>query len=180
MAKKKTKNKAKKKRIPKSAMTKRHQPVKQTGPLVNIKSMSQFKQQVLHSSKPAIVDFWAPWCAPCRSMAPAFEAIAEQHHEKVVFAKVDTEANPDISEKWKIRSLPTLLAFYKGEVVDAKIGATSAGALKKWAERLEKRAAKDAQLEAAAVEETSEDSAGTEGEAKPAKKKSFLSKLFGK
>ena len=138
MAKKKTKNKKIKKRIPKSAMSKKHQSVKSTGPLINIKNMTQFKQAVVHASKPAIVDFWAPWCAPCRSMAPAFEAIAQQHHEKIVFAKVDTEECPDISEKWKIRSLPTLLAFYNGEVVDAKIGATSAGALKKWAERLEK------------------------------------------
>ena len=69
-----------------------------------------------------IVDFWAPWCGPCRSFAPTFEAISEQHPE-IVFAKVDTEAQTSIAAAFNIRSIPTLMVFRGGVPVASLVGA---------------------------------------------------------
>ena len=63
------------------------------------------------SKVPVIVDFWAPWCAPCRSFAPTFAAAAQKHGGQLVFAKVDTEANQDLGARFNIRSIPTLAVF---------------------------------------------------------------------
>ena len=75
-----------------------------------------------------IVDFWAPWCGPCRSFAPTFEAMSEQHPE-IVFAKVDTEAQTSIAAAFNIRSIPTLMVFRDQIIIYAEAGALSAGAL---------------------------------------------------
>ena len=76
----------------------------------------------------AIVDFWAPWCAPCRSFAPVFEAAAARHPD-VLFAKVDTEAEPDVAAHFGIRSIPTLMVFRDSIVVFAQAGALPSAAL---------------------------------------------------
>lgn len=76
----------------------------------------------------AIVDFWAPWCAPCRSFAPVFEATAARHPD-ILFAKVDTEAEPAIAGSFGIRSIPTLMVFRENVVVFAQAGALPASAL---------------------------------------------------
>ena len=76
----------------------------------------------------AIVDFWAPWCAPCRSFAPVFEAAAARHPD-VLFAKVDTEAEPDVAGHFRIRSIPTLMVFRDSVVVFAQAGALPPAAL---------------------------------------------------
>ena len=75
-----------------------------------------------------IVDFWAPWCGPCRSFAPTYEAVSEKHPE-IVFAKVDTEAQPNIAAAFNIRSIPTLMVFRDQIIIYAEAGALSAGAL---------------------------------------------------
>jgi thioredoxin len=76
----------------------------------------------------AIVDFWAPWCAPCRSFAPVFEATAARHPD-ILFAKVDTEAEPAVAGHFGIRSIPTLMVFRDSVVVFAQAGALPASAL---------------------------------------------------
>jgi thioredoxin len=76
----------------------------------------------------AIVDFWAPWCAPCRSFAPVFEATAARHPD-ILFAKVDTEAEPAVAGSFGIRSIPTLMVFRENVVVFAQAGALPAAAL---------------------------------------------------
>ena len=75
-----------------------------------------FKQQISEVDKPVIVDFWAPWCTYCRRIAPAFDKIAEQQENKLVFAKVNVDEAPEIAEKYGIDTIPTLLLFKNGEV----------------------------------------------------------------
>ena len=84
---------------------------------------SNFEELVLNSDKPVLVDFWAAWCGPCRMVGPVVEEIAGEYSETAVVGKVDVDANQDISVKYGIRSIPALLYFKNGEVVDSVIGA---------------------------------------------------------
>lgn len=84
---------------------------------------STFKQEVLESEAPVLVDFWAPWCGPCRMVAPVVEEIAEQYDGKVKVVKVNTDDNPSIASQYGIRSIPTLMIFKGGQRVDMVVGA---------------------------------------------------------
>ncbi|MCT7910157.1 thioredoxin [Arcobacter lacus] len=73
----------------------------------------------------ALVDFWAPWCGPCRMIAPAIDQLAEEFENKAKICKVNTEEEPDLTNEYQVRSIPTILFFKNGEIVDQLIGATS-------------------------------------------------------
>ena len=82
-----------------------------------------FKDEVLDSADPVLVDFWAPWCGPCRMVAPVVGEIAEQFEGQVKVVKLNTDENPNIASQYGIRSIPTLMIFKGGQKVDMVVGA---------------------------------------------------------
>jgi thioredoxin 2 len=91
-----------------------------------------FEKQVKHSDVPVIVDFWAEWCGPCRMMAPEFEKACQQLEPNARFLKVDSDAEQRLSGQLKIRGIPTLIIFKKGQEVARVSGARSATQLVEW------------------------------------------------
>lgn len=85
-------------------------------------TVDNFDSEIVQSDLPAMVDFWAPWCGPCRAMAPIVESIAERYQGKVKVAKVNVDENPQLAVRYSIMSIPTLLFFRNGQVVDKIIG----------------------------------------------------------
>ena len=84
-----------------------------------------FKEKVLDQQGVAVVDFWAEWCGPCRMIGPHIEEMAKEYEGKALIAKVDVDSNPEISFKYSVRSIPTVLFLKNGEIVDKQVGATS-------------------------------------------------------
>ena len=84
---------------------------------------ADFDQEVLQSDKPVLVDFWAVWCGPCRAVAPVVEEIAQTYGDQLKVVKLDTDANPKVTAKYGITSIPSLYVFSGGEVVKTIVGA---------------------------------------------------------
>ena len=93
-------------------------------------SDAEFEQRVLKSDKPVMVDFWAPWCPPCRAIAPIVETLAGEYDGKVVIAKVNTDEDPRYMVQYGIQSIPTMLFFKNGEMVKRLQGAAPKRILK--------------------------------------------------
>src|SRR5919199_5314952 len=90
---------------------------------------STFEQDVLSSSKPVLVDFWAEWCAPCRMLAPTVDAVAEKYAGRARVVKVNVDFNPNVSQKYGIKGIPTLILFKGGKEEERVVGATSKEAI---------------------------------------------------
>ena len=80
-------------------------------------------KEIVNSDQPVLVDFWAEWCGPCKMIAPVVEELATDYEGKAVIGKVDVDSNPEVSAQFGIRSIPTLLVFKNGEIVDKQVGA---------------------------------------------------------
>ena len=98
-------------------------------------SDATFEADVLKASKPVLVDFWAEWCGPCRSIAPSLDALAEEFKGKLEVVKVNIDENPMTPTQYAVRGIPTLLIFKDGKVAAQQVGAAPKSVLKNWIEK---------------------------------------------
>ena len=92
-------------------------------------SEKEFEEQVMKEQLPVLVDFWAPWCGPCRMIAPVLEELAADYHGKLKILKVNVDENPGLAERFEILGIPTMLLFKGGAQVESFVGVTSRAAL---------------------------------------------------
>ena len=95
-------------------------------------SDNSFAQDVLDSKLPVLVDFWAPWCGPCRQLSPIVDEVAKDFAGKIEVFKCNVDENPEVPSKHMVRGIPTLILFKDGKVVDTKVGSLPKPALIEW------------------------------------------------
>ncbi len=102
----------------------------------NVKEFTDgnFEQEVLKSSEPVLVDFWAEWCGPCRMVGPILDEIAKEYAGKLTVAKVNIDENPMTPTQFAVRGIPTMILFKDGKPVDTKVGAAPRSEMKAWGE----------------------------------------------
>lgn len=100
--------------------------------LIKITSDASFSQDTLSVSLPSIVDFWAPWCGPCKMLLPILEEIAKTFDKSVQIFKMNIDENPHTPSKYSVRTIPTLIFLKEGVLVDTKIGLHSCATLENW------------------------------------------------
>ena len=93
-------------------------------------SKNQWDHEVINSTKPVFVDFWATWCGPCNIIAPVVEEVSKEYEDKINFLKVDVDQNRELVSKYNIVSIPNLAIFNKGEMIDQQIGMASKESIK--------------------------------------------------
>ena len=93
---------------------------------------ASFDQDVLRSTEPVVVDFWAEWCGPCRMIGPSLEEIAKEMQGKVRVAKFNIDEKPDVTARLGVQSIPTLMLFKDGKLASKKVGAAPKGELVRW------------------------------------------------
>ena len=94
----------------------------------------EFDQVIGESSKPVLIDFWAEWCAPCKTISPLVELLADEYEEQITVVKVNVDEDPDLASRYGIRSIPTLSVIKRGEVVASRSGISSARVLRDFVE----------------------------------------------
>jgi thioredoxin 1 len=107
----------------------------QTSTAVQQVSDADFEKTVLQGGKPALVDFWAPWCGPCRIIGPIVEELAPSYQGRAIIAKMNVDDNPMVAQKYGITSIPTLMMFKDGKLVDRIVGAMPKSELQKFIDR---------------------------------------------
>lgn len=102
--------------------------------VINEVSDNDFETEVLQSTQPVLVDFWAPWCGPCKALAPHLDNVAPQYRDSLKIVKLNVDDNPETAKKYGVRGIPTLLIFKEGAVADTKVGASGESDLKTFIE----------------------------------------------
>ena len=100
---------------------------------INVTDAS-FEEEVLKSDKPVVLDFWAPWCGPCKQIGPSLEEISDEMADKITVAKINIDENPNTPTQFGVRGIPTMLVFKNGEAAATKVGAESKTAIVEWIE----------------------------------------------
>lgn len=93
---------------------------------------ASFEKDILKSETPVLLDFWAPWCGPCRQIGPVLEELSQEFAGKIEIAKMNIDENPETPAKFGVRGIPTLMIFKNGELVDTKVGGQPKSQLQAW------------------------------------------------